>query len=127
MRRAGSKAATATTPIVFVIGADPVRTGLVASLNRPGGNVTGVAFTIVDLAAKLLGLLHELVPKASVIAVLRDPNDARYSRPSCETWRRRARAIGRQILIANAANEREFDAAFATVFASGRRRAARRQ
>jgi putative tryptophan/tyrosine transport system substrate-binding protein len=69
------KAATATTPIVFVIGADPVRVGLVASINRPGGNITGVVFSVVPLA-KLLGMLHELVPKASIIAVLRDPNGA---------------------------------------------------
>jgi putative tryptophan/tyrosine transport system substrate-binding protein len=69
-----AKAATITTPIVFITGSDPVRTGLVASLNRPGGNITGVTFTTIDLSAKQLGLLHELVPNASVIAVLRDPN-----------------------------------------------------
>jgi ABC-type uncharacterized transport system substrate-binding protein len=70
------KAATATTPIVFVIGADPVRVGLVASINRPGSNITGVVFSISPLVAKLLGMLHELVPKASIIAVLHDPNGA---------------------------------------------------
>ena len=68
-----AKAATTTTPILFVTGSDPVTTGLVASLNRPGGNITGVTFTTIDLAAKQLGLLHELVPNSSVIAVLRDP------------------------------------------------------
>jgi putative ABC transport system substrate-binding protein len=114
--RAG-KAATATTPIVFVIGADPVRVGLVASINRPGGNITGVVFS-VELVAKLLGMLHELVPKASIIAVLRDPNG-----PDVESQSRdleeAARAIGRQILMVNAANEREFHAAFAKVVQAG--------
>ena len=71
-----AKAATTTTPILFVTGSDPVRTGLVASLNRPGGNITGVTFTTIDLAAKQLGLLHELVLNSSVIAVLRDPRSA---------------------------------------------------
>src|SRR6266498_5576715 len=112
------KAATTTTPIVFVIGADPVRVGLVASINRPGGNITGVVFSVVPLVAKLLGMLHELVPKASIIAVLRDPNG-----PNVESQSRdleeAARAIGRQILMVNAANEREFHAAFAKVVQAG--------
>src|SRR6516225_6947699 len=107
-----SKAATATTPIIFVIGADPVRVGLVASLNRPGGNITGVVFPLVPLVAKLLGTLHELVPKASMIAVLRDPNG-----PDVESEARdleeAARAIGHQI------NEREVHAAFAKVVQAG--------
>jgi putative ABC transport system substrate-binding protein len=90
------KAATATTPIVFVIGADPVRVGLVASINRPGGNITGVVFS-VELVAKLLGMLHELVPKASIIAVLRDPNGADVESQS-RNLEEAARAIGRQIL-----------------------------
>ena len=111
------KAATATTPIVFVIGADPVRVGLVASINRPGGNITGVVFS-VDLVAKLLGMLHELVPKASIIAVLRDPNGADVERQSRDL-EEAARAIGRQILMVNAANEREFHAAFAKVVQAG--------
>src|SRR5439155_10443239 len=111
------KAATATTPIVFVIGADPVRVGLVASINRPGGNITGVVFSIVPWA-KLLGMLHELVPKASIIAVLRDPNGADIESQSRDL-EEAARAIGRQILMVNAANEREFHAAFAKVVQAG--------
>ena len=113
-----AKAATATTPIVVVSGSDPVRMGLVASLNRPGGNVTGVVFTAGDLTAKRLGLLHELVPKAAVIAVLLDPN---Y--PEIELVAKDAeeagRTIGRQVLIVKAASEREFNTAFATIVQAG--------
>jgi putative ABC transport system substrate-binding protein len=101
--------ATATTPIIFVIGADPVRVGLMASLNRPGGNITGVVFSVVPLVAKLLGMLHELVPKASMIAVLRDPNGPDVENESRDL-EEAAGAIGRQILMVNAANEREFQA-----------------
>jgi ABC-type uncharacterized transport system substrate-binding protein len=113
-----AKATTGTTPVVFVIGADPVGTGLVASLNRPGGNITGVVFPSVALVAKLLAMLHELAPKASVIAVLRDPNG-----PDVEGELREleeaGRTIGRQILMVNAANEREVHAAFAKVARAG--------
>ena len=103
-----------TIPIVFTTGFDPVRTGLVASLSRPGGNLTGVVFTVTDLMAKRLGMLHELIPKAAVIAVLVDPNQ-----PEVEVEIREAeaasRTIGRQLLIVKAGNEREFNAAFAMV------------
>jgi putative ABC transport system substrate-binding protein len=113
-----AKAATTTTPIIFVMGADPVRTGLVASLNRPGGNLTGVVFTIVDLAAKLLGLLHELVPKASVIAVLHDPNSSEVE-VETRDLEEAGRAIGRQVLKVDAAHEGQFNAAFATIERAG--------
>jgi len=73
------KAANPTIPIVFTTGLDPVRTGLVASVSRPGGNLTGVVFTVVDLITKQLGLLHELAPKAAVIAVLADPNQPEHT------------------------------------------------
>jgi putative tryptophan/tyrosine transport system substrate-binding protein len=112
------KAATVTTPIVFVIGADPARVGLVASINRPGGNITGVVFSVNLLAAKLLGMLHELVPKASIIAVLRDPNGPEVESQSRDL-EEAARAIGRQIVIVNAANERELHPAFAKVVQAG--------
>ncbi len=113
-----TKAASAAIPIVFVTGSDPIRTGLVASLNRPGGNVTGVVFTSVDLNAKRLGLLHELVPKAGVMAALLDPNA-----PEIEIELRdleaAGRAIGRQILFVKAADERDFAAGFGTIVQAG--------
>jgi putative tryptophan/tyrosine transport system substrate-binding protein len=113
-----AKAATSTIPIVFISGSDPVRTGLVASLNRPGGNVTGVTFTTIDLAAKQLGLLHELVPDASVIAVLRDPNQPELE-AELRAVEEAGHAIGRRILVVKAANEREFGAAFAAMSQAG--------
>ena len=116
-RRPAVKAATATIPIVFTTGFDPVRTGFVASLSRPGGNVTGVVFTTTDLAAKQLGLLQELAPKAAIIAVLGDPN-----LPELEVELRdleAGRAIGRQILVVKAARETEFNAVFARVAQAG--------
>ncbi len=115
---AASKVASATTPIVFVSGADPVRTGLVASLNRPGGSVTGVIFTTTDLTAKQLGLLHELVPQAAVIAVLQNPNQPEFTVVAREV-EAAGRAIGRPILLVKAESEREFHAAFATMVQGG--------
>jgi putative ABC transport system substrate-binding protein len=91
-----AKAATTTTPIVFVVGDDPVRIGLVSNLNRPGGNVTGVAFIATDATTKRLGLLHELVPREAVTAVLLDPNlpDADEELRTLEAAGRRCRAAG---------------------------------
>jgi putative ABC transport system substrate-binding protein len=113
-----AKAATATVPIIFVAGFDPVDAGLVASLNRPGGNVTGVVFNTIGLTAKRLGLLHELVAKVSVVAVMLDPN-----LPGSETELRDAekagRTIGLQILIVSAADEHEINAAFVKVVKAG--------
>ncbi len=113
-----SMAATATIPIVFTTGFDPIRTGLVASLSRPEGNITGVVFTITDLTAKRLGLLHELIPKAAVIAVLLEPNQPEIEVDLGEV-EAAGRALGRQILIVKAASEREFNAAFTTIVQAG--------
>jgi putative ABC transport system substrate-binding protein len=108
------KAATGTIPIVFTTGFDPVRTGLVASLSRPSGNATGVVFTMTDLATKQLGLLHELAPKAAIIAVLGDPDQPELE-VELQEIEAAGRAIGLQILIVKAASERHLNAAFATV------------
>jgi len=97
-----AKAATATIPVIAVTGSDPVRTGLVASLNRPGGNITGVIFTITDLAAKQLGLLHELVPKSSIIGVLLDASSLE-SEARLSGTEEAGRVIGLQVLTARAA------------------------
>ncbi len=113
-----ARAVTRNIPIVFVTGEDPVQSGLVASLNRPGGNLTGVTFFANQLGGKRLGLLHELVPKATVIAFLRAPNYARSvaELPEVEAA---ARAIGLKIVVVNAANEREFDPAFKAIVRAG--------
>jgi putative ABC transport system substrate-binding protein len=104
-----AKAATATTPIVFGVGGDPVKLGLVASLNRPGGNATGFNFFTNELAIKRMQLLRELVPAAERVAVLTNPTD-----PANETLLRdvETAATGQQILVFEAATSREIDAAF---------------
>jgi putative ABC transport system substrate-binding protein len=109
-----AKNATSTIPIVSVIGGDPVAAGLVASLARPGGNLTGVSFLDVELTPKRLELLSELIPQASVIALLvnsGDPNAERIMRDAQEA----ARTKGVQLLILKASTESEIDAAFATL------------
>jgi putative ABC transport system substrate-binding protein len=108
-----AKAATTTTPIVFIVAEDPVRLGLVASLARPGGNLTGVNFFGGELVAKRLELLRELVPGATRVAVLVNP-----AGPDAETTLKdvepAARAVGLQIPVFNASTSREINAAFAT-------------
>jgi putative tryptophan/tyrosine transport system substrate-binding protein len=110
-----AKAATTTIPIVFVIAEDPVRLGLVASLARPGGNVTGVNLVSAELAAKRLELLHELVPAATRVAVLVNPANATNTETTLRDVEPAARAIGLQIQVLNASTGREIDAAFATI------------
>jgi len=109
-----AKAATATIPIVFTLGTDPVRDGLVASLNRPGGNVTGVTFFSNLLAARRLELLHETLPMAPSIAILLNPNNSNAGLELNET-ETAARTLGLQLVVVRATNEREIDAAFATL------------
>ena len=107
-----AKAASATIPIVFAAGADPVRSGLVTSLNRPGGNITGMSTFIFELEPKRLGLLRELRPNATTIAVLVDPNS-----PNAEMQvndiQAAARSVGGEVTILNASTIRDIDAAFA--------------
>ena len=109
-----AKAATPTIPIVFVGGLDPVKAGLVASLNRPGGNVTGVTFIGASLGAKRLELARELVPNVGVIALLTHPNspDALEELRDLNTA---AKAIGQQLLVISATSDRDFEAAFASI------------
>jgi putative ABC transport system substrate-binding protein len=110
-----AKAATTTIPIVFGVGADPIELGLVASLARPGGNATGINFFVADIAAKRLGLLHDLVPKAVRIAVLINPANASTAEATLRDMPEAARAIGLQIVVLNASTGLEIEAAFATL------------
>jgi putative ABC transport system substrate-binding protein len=109
-----AKAATATIPIVFPVVADPVKGGLVESFNRPGGNVTGIAMMTIELDAKRVELLQELVPAAGIIGALMDS-----SRPEAatqlESVQAAAQAVGRQLVVVSVGNERDFDAAFGSL------------
>jgi ABC-type uncharacterized transport system substrate-binding protein len=107
-----AKAASTTIPIVFLSSEDPVRLGLVASLARPGGNATGINFFVTELAAKRLGLLHDLVPKANRVGVLVNPADV-LTETTLRDVQPAARAIGLQIQVVNASTSGEIDAAFA--------------
>jgi putative ABC transport system substrate-binding protein len=109
-----AKAATTTIPIVFAFGADPVELGLVASFNRPGGNMTGVAFLVNKLVAKRLELLCDTVPKKSMIGMLVDPNNPN-AKSDVQLTQDAANALGRTLVIANVATENDLDAAFASL------------
>jgi ABC-type uncharacterized transport system substrate-binding protein len=109
-----AKAATTTIPIVFGTGSDPVRLGLVDSLNRPGGNVTGFNNFITDLAPKQLGLFHELIPKAARFAALVDPSNP-ATEPFIKDAQAAAGAMGRQIEIVAVSTNRDIEAAFSSL------------
>lgn len=109
-----AKAAASTIPVVFTSGADPVKLGLVASLNRPGGIVTGIHIFASALAAKRLGFLRELAPTAGVIGALLNPNGPE-AEPQLNDIRAAAQALGQQILFVNASNEQDIRGAFTTL------------
>ena len=113
---AAGRAAAGDTPLIFVAGDDPVKAGLVASLNRPGGTLTGVSFYDIPLAGKRLRLLLDLVPASASIAVLLDPVFAPLELTSLEEA---AQSVKRQLTIVRAANENEIEAAFAAIAKSG--------
>jgi putative ABC transport system substrate-binding protein len=110
-----AKAATTTIPIVFGVGEDPVKLGLVASLARPGGNATGINIFTSEVVSKRLELLHELLPKAIRIAVLVNPANGVTTETTLRSVQDAARAIGLQIQVLNASTSREIDAAFAAL------------
>ena len=110
-----AKAATSTIPIVFAVGDDPVKLGLVASLARPGGNATGVNNFATEVVAKRLGLLHDLLPKAVRIAVLVNPANASVTEATLRDIPEAASALGLQIRVLNASTSHEIEAAFTTL------------
>jgi putative ABC transport system substrate-binding protein len=110
-----AKAATATIPVVFLIAGDPVQIGLVASLNRPGGNLTGATFYAGQLVSRQLGVLHELLPGARTIGVLVNPNAPANVEPQLRDLQTAANTLGLRLRVVNAANERDAEAAFTTL------------
>jgi len=110
-----AQAATSTIPIVFEIGSDPVRLGLVANLNRPGGNVTGVTNLVVEIGSKRLELLHELLPTAGVMALLINPADRALAQAQVREMLSAARNRKLELHVLNARSESDFDAVFADI------------
>jgi putative ABC transport system substrate-binding protein len=110
-----AKAATETIPIVFTAGFDPVQVGLVASLNRPGGNITGVSILDVELGPKRLELLHELVPTATIIAALVNPADAARAETTAKGFQTAASTLGLQLHILHASSDRDLNIVFASL------------
>ena len=110
-----AKAATATIPIVFTTAGDPIRLGLVASLNRPGGNVTGVTLLFVEVAPKRLELLHELIPAARVMGLLVNPANPSIAEGNASGALSAARTLGLELHVLNASTEADFDAVFASL------------
>jgi putative ABC transport system substrate-binding protein len=110
-----AKAATATIPIVFETGGDPIQLGLVSSLSRPGGNLTGVTQLTVGLVSKALELLHELFPKTRIMALLVNPADAAIAETETRETLSAARTLGLELHVLNASTEQEFDAVLANV------------
>ena len=117
-----AKAATTTTPIVFLVREDPVRLGLVASLSRPGANLTGVNLFVGELISKRLELLRELVPGSARVAVLVNSANAALRQTTVRDAEAAARPLGLQIQVLDASTSREIDAAFATCARAARRR-----
>jgi putative ABC transport system substrate-binding protein len=110
-----AKAATTTIPIIFETGTDPVRLGLVARLNRPGGNVTGITNLSVEIGPKRLELLHELVPTARVIGLLVNQADTALAQAQLRAIQSAANTLGLELQVVNASGEHDFDAAFANL------------
>ncbi len=108
-----AKEATATIPIVFTVGFDPVEMGLVASMSQPGGNITGVSILDVELGPKRLQLLHELVPTATVIGVLVNPTDPARAEATSKELQASAHTLGLQLHVLHARTDRDFDTVFA--------------